>query len=112
MAFDNYDAIGRWRTTEKVSGGLGDDPPVQAGGILPNGKKFQGADDFKQLLVADVDRFAEAFVQQLATYALRRVMTVDDLAAIKSIAAQSKPDEYRLRSILENLILSDLFQKR
>lgn len=112
LAFDNYDAIGRWRTTEKVSGGLGDDPPVQAGGILPNGKKFQGADDFKQLLVADVDRFAEAFVQQLATYALRRVMTVDDLAAIKSIAAQSKPDEYRLRSILENLILSDLFQKR
>ena len=60
----------------------------------------------------DTDRFAEAFVEQLATYALRRVMTVDDKAAIKAIAAQSKPDEYRLRSILENLVLSDLFQKR
>ena len=112
LAFDNYDAIGRWRTTEKVAGGLGDDPPVQAGGILPNGKTFQGPDEFKGLLVEDVDRFAEAFVEQLATYALRRVMTVDDKAAIKAIAAQSKPDEYRLRSILENLVLSDLFQKR
>ena len=45
-------------------------------------------------------------------YALRRVMTVDDKAAIKAIASQSKPDQYRLRSILENLVLSDLFQKR
>ena len=112
FAFENYDAIGGWRMHERVKGGIGNDPPVQAGGILPNGKTFQGADDFKQLLVADVDRFAEAFVEQLATYALRRVMTVDDKAAIKAIAAQSKPDEYRLRSILENMVLSDLFQKR
>jgi len=112
FAFENYDAVGAWRTQERVRSGTGNDPMVDASGMLPNGSKFQGADDFKQLLVADVDRFAEAFVEQLATYALRRVMTMDDQAAIKAIAAQSKADQYRLRSILENLVLSDLFLKR
>jgi hypothetical protein len=79
---------------------------------LPNGKTFQTPAEFKQLLVADIDRFAEAFIEQLATYALRRVMTVDDQAALKEIAAKTKQDEYRLRATLENLVLSDLFQKR
>ena len=112
FAFENYDAVGAWRTQERVRSGTGMDPLVDATGMLPNGSKFLGADEFKQLLVADIDRFAEAFIEQLATYALRRVMTVDDKAAIKAIAARSKLDEYRLRAILENLVLSDLFQKR
>ena len=112
FAFENYDAVGAWRTQERVRSGAGNDPLVDATGMLPNGSKFQGAEEFKRLLVEDTDRFAEAFIEQLATYALRRVMTVDDKAAIKAIAARSKLDEYRLRAILENLVLSDLFQKR
>ena len=112
FAFENFDAIGGWRTEERVTTGQGGNPPVNANGILANGQPFQGPDEFKQLLVQDLDRFAEAFVEQLATYALRRVMTIDDAAQIKAIAAASKPDSYRLRTLIENLILSDLFQKR
>lgn len=112
FAFETYDAIGRWRTRERIDSGTGDDPPVDASGVLPNGTAFQGPEDFKRLLVDDIDRFAEAFVEQLATYALRRVMVLDDRAAIKDIAATSKQDGYRLRSLLENLVLSDLFQKQ
>jgi hypothetical protein len=112
FAFDNFDALGRWRTHESVSGGQGDDPPVDAAGTLPSGSRFNGPDDFKRLLADDVDRFAEAFVEQLATYALRRVMTIDDEPHIKSITAASKKDGYRLRNVLENLVTSDLFQKR
>ena len=63
-------------------------------------------------LAQDVDRFAEAFVEQLATYALRRVMTIDDAPRIKAIAQASKPDGYKLRSVIENFVLSDLFQRR
>jgi len=112
FAFDNFDAIGRWRTHEKVPGGQGDDPPVNASGTLPNGQAFDGPAEFQQLLAQDLDRFAEAFVEQLATYALRRVMTIDDAAAIRAIAQASRADGYRLRTVLENLVLSDLFQKR
>ncbi len=112
FAFDNFDAIGQWRTTEQVAGGQGDNPAVNATGILPDGRSFNGPDDFKQLLAQDVDRFAEAFVEQLATYALRRVMTIDDAPRIKAIAQASKPDGYKLRSVIENFVLSDLFQRR
>ena len=112
FAFDNFDAIGRWRTSEQVAGGKGDDPAVNASGKLPDGRAFHGADEFKHLLVQDIDRFAEAFVEQLATYSLRRVMTIDDGVQIKAIVQASKRDDYKLRTVIENLVLSDLFPKK
>jgi hypothetical protein len=112
FAFDNFDAIGRWRTSEQVIGGQGDNPTVNASGKLTDGRAYHGADEFKHLLAQDIDRFAEAFVEQLATYSLRRVMTIDDEAAIKAIAQTSQRNDYKLRAVIENLVLSDLFQRR
>ncbi len=112
FAFDNFDALGRWRTSEQVPGGHGGDPPVNAAGKLPDGRSYGNADEFKQLLAQDIDHFAEAFVEHLATYALRRVMTIDDAAQIKAITKASQPGDYRLRTVIENLVLSELFSKR
>ena len=82
LAFDNYDAIGRWRTEEVVSDGSGDNPKVDASGELPDGRKFADAAGFKKLLLADLDKFNAAFVDKLATFALRRAMTFDDRDAL------------------------------
>ncbi len=112
FAFDNYDAVGRWRTEEHIIGGQGDNPAINAGGTLPDGRSYKNPAEFKQLLSQDIDRFAEAFIEQLATFALRRVMTTDDTAQIKVIAQAGKQDNYRLRTLLENFVMSDLFQKR
>jgi hypothetical protein len=112
LAFDNFDAIGRWRTHERVEGGTGDDPPVDASGTLPDGRSFAGPAEFKRLLAESPDTFGRAFVEQLATYALRRVMTVDDAAALDAIAAQSKADGYRLKSLVRALAVSELFKRR
>ena len=112
FAFDNYDAIGRWRTNEQVTGGIGDNPPVNASGKLPDGRTYNGPNEFKHLLAQDLDRFAEAFVEQLATYSLRRVMTIDDVAQIKAIVQASQRENYKLRTVIENLVLSDLFRKK
>ena len=112
LAFDNYDAVGQWRTKEIVPTGRGEHPPVNASGTLPDGRAYEGPAEFKRLLAQGTDRFATAFVEQLATFALRRVMTIDDTAAIKAIAQASKKDDYRLRTVIENFVTSDLFQKR
>jgi hypothetical protein len=112
LAFDNFDAIGRWRSVERVTAGQGDDPPVDASGTLADGRSFDGPDAFKKLLAADEDRFAEAFVGTLATFALRRAMTIDDADELRWIVAASRPAGYRLQTLVENLILSDLFQAR
>lgn len=112
FAFDAYDAIGRRRTVEVVRDGAGDNPKVDASGELPDGRKFADAAEFKKLLLADVDKFNAAFLEKLATYALRRGMTVDDRPALAELARRSKAADYRLGAIVEALALSDLFQKR
>jgi hypothetical protein len=112
LAFDNYDAIGRWRTEELVRDGEGSNPKVDASGVLPDGRKFADAVEFKHLLAADTDKFAKAFIEKLATYALRRSLTFDDRRDLSALVSQTKPGGYRLRDIVEELVTSDLFQQR
>lgn len=112
LAFDNYDAIGRWRTEEIVPKGKGANPQVDASGELPDGRAYAGPDEFKKLLVEDVDRFAVALTEKLATYALRRAMTVDDQDEIRQIAESCADNEFRLRHLIEAFVLSPLFLKR
>jgi hypothetical protein len=112
LAFDNYDAIGRWRTEEIVPTGVGSNPPVDASGTLADGRSFSGPAEFAELLVQDLDSFHAAFVEKLATYALRRPMGVADRGELERIAARSAANGYRLQQLVESLILSDLFAHR
>lgn len=112
FAFDNYDAIGRWRTHEELATGEGDHPPVDASGVFADGRAFSGPAEFQQLLAGDLDRFAEAFTGQLATYALRRPMTIDDSKEIAAIAESCRASDYRLRDLIEAFVMSELFQRR
>ena len=112
IAFDNYDAIGRWRTVETIKDGTGADPKLDATGVLPDGRKFADSAELKKLLLADTDKFATAFTDKLATYALRRGMTFSDREELKRIAEQSKATGYKLDSLIESLVTSPLFVKR
>ncbi|NQW49551.1 MAG: DUF1585 domain-containing protein, partial [Planctomycetes bacterium] len=109
--FDNYNAIGEWRTHEKVEG-TGDDPPVDPSGVLPDGRKFANTEEFRQLLMADMSAFNVAFIEKLATYGMRRTMSFEDRDELKEIARISREKDYRVKDILEAFVLSDLFQKR
>ena len=97
LAFDNYDAIGRWRTVESVRDGIGADPKLDPSGELYDGRKFADPAGLKRLLLDDIDKFAMAFSEKLATYALRRGMTFSDRAELKQIAEQAQANDYKLR---------------
>lgn len=112
LAFDQYDAIGQWRTREQVATGVGEDPLVDASGVMPNGRPFTGSVEFKQLLLEDRDKVARAFIEHLCTYALRRVLTVDDRDDLKSIQEEAKKNQYRVKDIVRAVALSDLIRKR
>jgi Protein of unknown function (DUF1592)/Protein of unknown function (DUF1588)/Protein of unknown function (DUF1587)/Protein of unknown function (DUF1585)/Protein of unknown function (DUF1595)/Planctomycete cytochrome C len=111
LAFENYDAIGRWRT-EEVTDGVGANPKVTAHGKLPDGREYKDADEFKKLLLHDLDAFNATFIEKLATYGLRRSMSYSDRDELKAIAAASKAKDYRLRDLVEAFVCSGLFQKR
>jgi mono/diheme cytochrome c family protein len=112
LAWENYDAIGQWRTREKVPTGVGEDPPVNPAGKMPDGRAFKDADEFKQRLLEDRDKVARAFIEHLCTYGLRRVLTFDDQDDINTIAAEAKKSEYRIKDIVRAVAVSELMRKR
>ena len=112
LAFDQYDAIGQWRTRELVPTGVGENPLVDASGEMPDGRSFKDSVQFKKLLIEDRGHIARAFIEHLCTYALRRVLTVDDQGDIKSIEAEAKKSEYRVKDIIRAVAMSDLIRKR
>lgn len=112
IAFDNYDAIGHWRTVETVRDGTGSDPMLDASGVLTDGRKFADSEGLKKILLQDLDKFAVSFTEKLATYALRRGMTFSDREELKRIAEQSKATDYQLATLIESLVTSPLFLKR
>ncbi len=112
LAWDNYDAIGLWRTQEKVSQGVGKDPLIDPSGVMPDGRPFKDSVHFKRLLLEDKDKFLHAFIEHLSTYALRRVLTVDDREAVSAIVEEAKKNRYGLKDIVRAVALSDLIRKR
>jgi hypothetical protein len=112
LAFEQYDAIGQWRTRERIPTGRGEDPLVDASGVMPDGRAFQNASEFKQLLLEDRDAFLRAFIEHLSTYALRRVLTIDDADDIQSIFDEAKKNQYGVKDIVRAVALSELMKKR
>lgn len=112
IAFDNYDAIGRWRTVEAMKDGTGDNPALDPSGKLPDGRSFEDSKELRHLLLDDADKFAAAFTEKLATYALRRGMTFTDREELTRIATESKKSDYQLRALIESFVASPLFLKR
>jgi len=51
-------------------------------------------------------------VEHLCTFALRRVLTVDDRDSIKSIVEEARKNRYGVRDLVRAVALSDLMQKR
>ena len=112
LAFDQYDAIGQWRTHEHVPTGVGEHPPADASGVLPDGRQFRDAVEFRRLLLADRERITRGFVEHLCTYALRRVLTVDDRADVQAIVDAALANNYGVQELVRAVVLSDLFSKR
>jgi len=112
LAWDNYDAIGQWRTHEKVAAGLGADPLVNPSGEMPDGRAFKDANEFKRLLLEDRDKVARAFIEHLCTYGLRRVLSFDDQDDLNAIQAEAKKNGYRVKDIVRAVAMSNLMRKR
>ena len=112
LAWENYDAIGQWRTHEKVAAGVGTDPLVNPAGEMPDGRAFKDANEFKQRLLEDRDKLARAFIDHLCTYALRRALAFDDQDDLNAIQAEAKKSNYQIKDIVRAVAMSELMKKR
>ena len=85
---------------------------MDASGTMPDGRAFVDSVEFKRLLIEDRDKVARAFIEHLCTYALRRVLTVDDQEDLRAIEVAAQKNGYRVRDIVRAVASSELLRKR
>lgn len=104
IAFENFDAIGRFR--DKVKG-----RPVDSVSVLFNKQKLDGTDGLKRFLLEHrQDQFVRAMVHKLTTFALGRPLSFGDRAAIEEITAKTRMRGDGLATMIETIVTSDLFR--
>ena len=108
FALENFDVIGGWRDNYR-SVGKGDPvvvngrtmryqegPAVDAADVLPDGRRFQNIDEYKQLLLKDKDQLARALAEKLLSYATGGTPSKADQPEIEAIVAQDPREGLRL----------------
>ncbi len=118
---EEFDATGLHRTeslrlTAKEKGGPRTErsfAPVDAFDVMPDGAEIHGTASLKAYLLDQRRRdFARAMVVKLATYGLGRTLEFTDEPAIEELADQFEQQDYRLDSLIESIVQSDLFLTR
>ena len=106
LALENYDAVGRWRTTDKGS-------PIDTSGELPNGESIKGPGDLiRTLREKNADQFARCVTEKLLIYALGRGLEYYDRCAVDKIMAKLTKDDYRFSTLIFEIVSSDPFQRK
>lgn len=103
FAFENYDAIGKFRTHEG-------NEPVDSSGILPGGTKFQGPDELIEILKGRREEFLRCLAEKLLTYALGRGLEYHDRPAVKKIVQETAADGERFSALVLAIVHSVPFQ--
>ena len=128
FAMESFDVIGGYRTRYR-SLGAGDPaprgdidpaigigfklgPPVDASGVLPDGRKFDGIAGMQAALAADPDLLLTNLAMQFAVYATGRPVSFGDRNDIAAIVASTKTKGGGIRTLLHELVRSSLFQTK
>jgi hypothetical protein len=106
FALENFDGIGRWRTTSEAN------TPIDASGVLPDGTQFEGPVGLRELLVSRRQQFVTTVTERLLTYALGRGVENYDAPAVRKIILEAAPSDYRWSSIIMGIVKSVPFQMR
>jgi mono/diheme cytochrome c family protein len=111
FALENFDGLGRWRTTSATPGNpVGS--PIDATGKLPDGTQFNGPAGLRRIILARQDQFIHAFTERLLTYALGRGVEAYDQPVIRKISRESATADYRWSVVITNIAKSMPFQMR
>ena len=104
FAMENFDITGRWR--DKYDNGR----MVDASGTFLKKYPFVSIVDFKESLVKENQRFAKAFTAHLLRFGLSRELAPADSFTIESIIKKTEGENFKLKSLMRELVLSDAFR--
>jgi len=128
FALENFNAIGGWQDRYRTMG-AGERPkikraphtygwvrykiglPVDASGITTDGQRFQDVRDFKAIILNNPDLIARGLTRKLLTYAIGREMGFSDRDEINQLVTNVADKNYGFRSLIHEIVQSDLFRR-
>ena len=84
---------------------------VDASGTMPDGRRFADIRDYKSLLMKDEQLMVRPLIRQLLAYSLGRQLGFSDRREVETIAAKLREKNYGLRSMIHEIVQSDLFRR-
>jgi hypothetical protein len=105
FALENYDAIGRWRTSD---GGF----PVDSSGVLPGGRKFSSPAEMRQILSERVPDVTRLLTEKLLIYSLGRGLQRYDRPTVNAITKRVAASGYGFQTLVREVVRSLPFQSR
>jgi hypothetical protein len=105
FALENYDAIGKWRTRDG-------DFPVDASGVLPDGKSFSTPAEMRKILTERIDEFARTLTEKMLVYSLGRGLERYDRPTVRQITTKLESSGYGLQTLVREVVNSLPFQSR
>ncbi|APZ97028.1 DUF1592 domain-containing protein [Fuerstiella marisgermanici] len=128
FALENFDVIGGYRDRYRTLGegerpSFGQDPntfawvryrigrPVDATGQTPDGTAFRNIRELKQILLQDQESIARGLTEKLITYALGRRVGFSDRLVIEQIVKNIAAQNYGFRTLVHEVVQSDLLQR-
>ena len=105
FALENFDGIGGWRDRDNKL-------PIDSSGVMPDGSKFNGPAELRQVLLGKADQFRRCLADKLLTYATGRGTEYYDKCALDVIAGRLKAGDDKFSALVLAVVESDPFQKR
>jgi hypothetical protein len=125
FALESFDIAGGWRAHYRATGevaqrapgiGKGGQPfefryalPVDASGVLPDGRSFADVRELKKLFLADERQIARNLATQLVTYATGAPVGFGDRPLVEAILDKTKKNGYGVASLVHAITQSELF---
>jgi hypothetical protein len=105
FSLEHFDGIGAWRTHDDAGF------PIDASGMLPDGRAFADAGELAALLAAD-PKVPGCMVEKTFTYALGRAPTVEDIVYLESIEGQFIGSNHRFAALAAAVVQSAPFRQK
>jgi mono/diheme cytochrome c family protein len=127
FALENFDVFGGWRDRYRAlregekAPGIGKngqnfafryEQPVDASGILPDGRRFQDVRELKRLLLQDERQIARNLVGQLIVFATGAPVQFSDRPKVEAILDRAAAKGYGVKSLIQFTIESEIFRQK
>lgn len=123
FALEEFDVIGGTRSAFRVLGNPPGSKPipgvryrfgpnVDSTGELLDGRKFQDFQGFRQLLLADQDRFARCLILKLLAFATGREPGMENSRELEALVRKSSAKDHGFRDMIQLIVQSELFLEK